>query len=326
MSSIRLAMSCIALGVSGLISTAWAEECKLQRFASIPMTITPGGEMLLDASVNGESVKLRLETGSTHSLIDEGYVNAHGLPRADREGGRYGLAGTELHRGTQLKQLVLGNGVATDVFMGVGHIASAGGAVGVLGTDSMQDFDLEIDPAAGRLNEYLSGQCPGQVVYWAKEFSRLPVYVNQRLGPSKQMVAVIKVNDIGLHAVIDTGVAATMMRLVTAEASFGFSSAAAKDQPTVSVQGDDGTVIEAVPYKFDSLTFGDITLHNTPVLIADTDVARNHINTGSKIVGAPNQVQVRIGTSLLRRLHMFMAYGEQAIYYTVEDAKPAPTE
>ena len=63
---------------------------------------------------------------------------------------------------------------------------------------------------------FLPNQCPGNVVYWAKEYFRLPIYVPQGVTLNRRMVAVIKVNDVGLHGLIDTGTGETTMRPMTA--------------------------------------------------------------------------------------------------------------
>jgi hypothetical protein len=326
---IRLVIFAAVFGFTGLVATASADECRLKRFASIPMTVAPNGPALIDVSIDGEPAKLVFDTGSAVSLLDEGYVNRRKLPAADFRRAAYGLTGKELHGGVRVKELSLGTAIAPDQLFRVGHTGDdggGGGPVGVFGTDFLADFDVEIDPSAGRINLFLPNQCPGNVVYWAKEYFRLPIYVPQGVTLNRRMVAVIKVNDVGLHGLIDTGTGETTMRLAVAHDSFDLTPEPAAGGGGAAIRGVDGTAIAAFHHVFEGLTFGDITLNKTDMVIADIDVAKARINTGSRIAGAPNQPDVLIGMSLLKRLHMFIAYGEQAVYYTVAEPKAPRTE
>jgi hypothetical protein len=50
------------------------------------------------------------------------------------------------------------------------------------------------------------------------------------------------------------------------------------------------------------------------------DVGRGTKVTGSHIAGLGGQEDVIIGMSLLRKLHVFIAYEEPALYFTVPGA------
>jgi hypothetical protein len=82
----------------------------------------------------------------------------------------------------------------------------------------------------------------------------------------------------------------------------------------------DGIKIDAFPHTFHSMTFGGITLNDTQMIVADIDQGRGSEQTGSRIRGNHDQPDVIIGMSLLRKLHLFIAYSEPAIYFTLADS------
>jgi hypothetical protein len=96
---------------------------------------------------------------------------------------------------------------------------------------------------------------------------------------------------------IDTGAPSTTMRLSTARGD---------------LHGMDGIKINAFPHTFHSMTFGGITLNDTQMIVADIDQGKGREQTGSRIRGNHDQPDVIIGMSLLRKLHLFIAYSEPA--------------
>ena len=53
---------------------------------------------------------------------------------------------------------------------------SYGGEVaGDLGTRMFEKVDLELDIAGGKFNLFSSDHCPGNVVYWTKNYAELPL-------------------------------------------------------------------------------------------------------------------------------------------------------
>ena len=72
-------------------------------------------------------------------------------------------------------------------------------------------------------------------------------------------------------------------------------------------------------HTFNSLTFGGITLHNTTMMIADIDMGRGLANTGMHVSGPVDQDDLLIGMPLLSKLHMFIAYSEPALYFTLAE-------
>jgi predicted aspartyl protease len=304
----------IALVASAVTPASAADTCRLQRIGSVAMTSAADGRLLLDSAVNGEPVKLMLDTGAPRTLLDPDFVKSRDLPWKDDDRIKgYGLTGKSLSGFARVSTLTLGNlqfGTQAVAFGRVGD--AAGNPAGVVANDELEAYDIEIDPAAGRLNLFSSDHCPGKVVYWANNYSRLPLHLTARYLPEIQ----VNVEGQTLWARIDTGMAKSTMRLAVARRLFGVEPEA---EATTQVSGVDGVKLDGFTHKFDTMTLDGITLRNTDMQVADIDVARDALNTGTHLPRGVNQPDMYIGMSLLSKLHMFVSYSEPALYFTLAD-------
>jgi predicted aspartyl protease len=309
-----------ALGLAALLSglgSAQAATCQLKQFASVPADFR-GSQIQMDVTINDQPARLLVDTGAGASMLDPGFAARLGLPMADTGTTGYGLTGRGLTGVTKVATLKLGNAVSRDASFGLAHLGSDGqnGApVGLFAADYLSNYDVEIDPAGGKLNLFSQDHCRGEVVYWAKEFFRVPVVLTQ----DRRLDVELELDGKSLHGLVDTGAGATALRLAVARRMFDIDPAAEGLKHGAAI-GVDATKVDAFQHVFDSLAFGGITLRNTPVQILDMDVGRGTKVTGSHIAGLGGQEDVIIGMSLLRKLHVFIAYEEPALYFTVPGA------
>jgi predicted aspartyl protease len=295
-----------------------ADDCVLKRFASVPTTFSRTGRLLLDVSIDDGAAKLLLDTGGGFSMLDSDFVERRGLSVLRSAVTGYGLTGKPIDEATKVARLQLGNTVSRD---GVFLIGAAGGdgSDGIFGENYLSNYDIEIDPAASRLNLFRQDHCRGKVVYWADQYFRMPVHLTTDHRPMVE----VEIDGKVLRALVDTGASGTAMRSNVARTLFGISNDAVDESAHRHATGLDGVKIDSFPHVFDSMTFGDITLHHTQVAIADIDSGKGIARTGTRIAGNPDQPDMLIGMPLLRRLHLFIAYSEPALYYTlVDERKP----
>ncbi len=312
--SIRLAAFVIAF-LGAALPAAQASECQLKQVASIPVSIGAGGRILMDVSINDHPVKLLLDTGASFSLLDRSFVEQAGLPLTDTRTIGYGLTGHGISQATRVDRLQLGNTVSRGGDFAVGETSAGGGVVGLFGADYLYNYDVEFDLAAHRVVLYSQDHCTGKVVYWAKEYFRLPLSLTQY---GKRIDADIQVEGKPLRALIDTGASGIAMRLAVARRLFDIDPEAEGLRHRKST-GIDGSV-DSFSHVFDSLTFGDITLRNTTIAVADIDMGKGRSNPGTHMSGAVEQEDILVGMPLLRKLHFFIAYSEPALYFTIAEA------
>ena len=133
----------------------------------------------------------------------------------------------------------------------------------------------------------------------------------------------LRINDKPLRGLIDTGAGSNVLRLAVARRLFDVDPAA-EGQKHHSAEGVDATKIDMFSHVFDSLSFGDITLRNTSIEVLDMDSGKGASNVGSHISGLRDQEDAIIGMALLSKLHIFIAYSEPALYFTMAEPPKAP--
>ncbi|MEI9987968.1 MAG: retroviral-like aspartic protease family protein [Aliidongia sp.] len=285
---------------------------RLKEFASVPTNFADS-HIVVDASVDDETAKFLVDTGAGSSMLDSAFVARRNLPVIETGTLGHGLTGRGLSGLTRVDSLRIGKAVSRNSAFAIGHIGGDGRngqPVGLFAADYLANYDVEIDSAAGRLNLFSQDHCPGEVVYWAKEYFRLPV----SLTPDKRLDVQIEIDGKTLRGMIDTGAGATLMRLAVARRLFGIDPDAA-GVPHGLITGADAAKLDAFPHVFKSLSFGGITLHNTTVIVANVDSG----NAGTRGIANDEQEDVIIGMPLLRQLHLFIAYSEPALYFTVAE-------
>jgi len=303
-----------------------AASCELHMVASIPAKVSAQNQLLLEATINDAAVTIQVDTGASTSTISKRFADRLGMPIEDMPGVVYGLTGEALNQKTRVRMLRLGNTVSANeamVLTPIGGDGTDGQPVALFGADYLQNYDVEIDAAGGKVNLFSHDHCPGQVVYWAPDYFKSKIYyVGQ--SPLHRPTMDIAIDGKPLRALLDTGAYTDIMRLAVATDRFDLSPGSA-DMPKIGeTKGIEGRALDTYQHTFQSLTFGDITLHNTRMVIAPINTAAHVATIGSRInTGMGDQPDVFIGMNLLKQLHLFISYSENTLYYTIAKPKQA---
>jgi hypothetical protein len=306
-----------------------AEDCALKQVAAIPAHLASNGTLVMDAVINDTPATLTLSTASDYSYLSEDFAKRAGMP-IDTLRGEFRSTGRRLlGQVTRIKSLQLGT--ARSSYEGFALTAGGpdgtdGSAVGGVGADYLSNYDVEIDLAGGKVNLWSQDHCPGQAVYWADTYFKVPVTFREvtksrfrRKRPEIDIVADGKT----LHAMIATDDANMVLREALAETRFGL----APDSPEMVKDGvwrdSDGKAFDRYAHTLGSLTFGDVTIHNTPVMIEPIDIAANEASTGSHLnVMNTEQPDFYLGMKPPQKFRLYIAYREAALYYTIAAPKP----
>ena len=299
---------------------AYAQNCDLKQFASIPATLTADNRLVLDAVINDQPAKIQVDTGASFSALNKAFATRMGMPISNSPEVIYGLTGQALTEHTRVASLRLGNKISTDamfVLKPTGGDGTDGTPVGLFGSDYLQNYDVEIDVAGGKVNLFSQDHCPGKLVYWAPEFFKTPIYYQTKT-PVHRPILNIAVDGQTMRALLDTGTGRNTMRLATASGRLGLSPNTPGMEYVGDIMGVEGRKLPAYRHTFQSMNFGDLTLHNTTMDIVPIDTAANRNALGSHIkVGAEDEPDVFIGMSLMKQLRLVISYSENAIYYTI---------
>jgi hypothetical protein len=180
------------------------------------------------------------------------------------------------------------------------------GGGGTISPDVFGRYDVEFDFAAGKLHLWSPQHCPGKVVYWTQQpYMALPI----RVDAVKQIHFSATVDGKEMDALLDTGSSKSILRLDMARAVLGWVS-----NPPGLLCEKDGAYCH---YPFKALSFGGVAVNNPNIdiipdqLVGLRERGEVHENTGN--MHAPELI---IGTSVLKNLHLYIAYREGVIYGT----------
>jgi predicted aspartyl protease len=284
-----------------------APACNLVRITTLDMTTFPGGSIAVPAMVDDRPIMLEIDTGDIHTIISNTVADDLHLSR-DISASTYEMVG-----GVQIYQIAYSHSFQLGTLKTgrVGLLVAPSDALemdsdGLLGPDVMSNYDVEIDYAHAKFSLFSQDHCPGEVVYWTKDaYAQIPMHVDA----SWHITMNVTLDGKTLNAAIDTGAERSTMSLDVAKELFGIDdkNPAMTKRDNVSVNGTAPTTIYRYP-------FGSLMLEGIAVRHPDIDIM-----PGAALgKGYP---QLIVGASILRQLHLYIAYKEQVLYATPAEAK-----
>lgn len=306
-----LGATCL-LGISGAAKADGA--CKMQELAEIPIH-DEGGQLSLDAAINGRPVRMLLDTGSSETLLSRAGVKDLGLNAVPLRGVEfYGVGGKDQAALVPVQEFKLGGLVARKLHIFVTGLHPFGEAVGVVGARFLLQTDVEFDVPEGKLRLFKPQNCPGdQVVYWGGAFSVAPMtssYTQQNIQVT------VHVGAASVAAVMDTGADTSILTLESA-ARAGLtpqSTGVTSDGPTLGTGRD---VMRTYVGIFPSFAFGDETIKNAKLQFADlfgADLENDRLNT--RIAHQMIQTQMLLGADFFRSHRVYVSQSQRKVYVT----------
>lgn len=332
-----------ALACASLFGTpaSAAEDCgPLQLITSVDM-ISQDGRFLAPVTINNNSAKMLVDTGAGISYINSGATDALGLHPID--GARIQLldtVGNVARKYVGLDNFAIGalrnSGIQFMVVPGTGSSEVAGSLAG----DVFSLYDIELDFAAAKLNFFSKKHCPGKVIYWPHQgVAQVPITLQRPTGDNSRTGFVsyldrgahiwvpVLLDGKPFHAMLDTGSSRSTISAKTAKFILGVSGDSPGSTPLGSVDGDPNHI--AFNHAFKTLTFDGVTVTNpnfvvVPDLIGDKD-PNNSSRTDTRLRRIDDYISIdlTIGMNVLRRLHLYVAFGERNLYITPGSAPPS---
>ena len=188
-----------------------------------------------------------------------------------------------------------------------------GSVDGVLGEDLLSRTDLELDLANGKARMIVARNCKGdQVVYWNKAYSVTPMLPVNSGDP---VMVEVGLNRARIRAEIDSGAGATV-------ATLGAASAAGVRPTSIGVRsvGRSGGVgdhpVETYRALFQTFAFGDETIKNADIRLADLFRDDSEVKLGSRLAH-PVDVdfpEMLLGADFLMSHRVYIARQQRAVY------------
>jgi predicted aspartyl protease len=288
--------------VPGIARPASAQDnlCQPERVAELRMTTDEDGRVSVPATLDGQTVNLLVDTGGGMSMLSQLAASTLGLHEITARRLTMELYGGEAsHRYVIARNVGLGGADLHPMPFFIASDARFGpGTSGALGADLLERYDVELDFANGRLNLLAKNSCPGRGAYWTKgPFARIPFQFDR----DRHIRVAVKLDGTDMFAQLDTGAERTIGSLEDITRDFGV------DDIETALGADGRARIYRYPFKL--LTFEGVDVYNPYILLLPNNVSRM----------PPGERELIIGMNILRRLHLYIAYGEGALYVTSTD-------
>lgn len=185
--------------------------CSLDRRAVLPVAVVQNVP-LVGVLINGQPATMVLDTGANLTMLTQtaarrlGLVPEAGVAVETVSAGGAGVAGA-----ARIGGLLLGGTELPGRLVGVVPISLpswAGGRVdGLLGTDVLADYDVELDLPNGTVTLYRARPCLDALPPWPAPFQTL----ERREVASGALFVPVWLDGVGLTALLDTGTSLTVV-------------------------------------------------------------------------------------------------------------------
>jgi predicted aspartyl protease len=315
-----------SMAVLGCLSSpALAEDCgPLKQINSLDLVAANPNRALIPVSINGIPKLFLLDTGGDISQISGEVAEELQLTQHEAAGMKMlDLYGHASNKYVRVEKFGVGRMTGEDINMMVSPNPNFGRGtryVGIFAPDLMGRYDTEIDFGTYKMNYFSTDHCPGHVVYWQHNaLAVLPFTFHKR-----HIRFTVKVDGKELTAEMDTGAPNTVMHAETAKRLFDLAPDSPGNVP-LNAQG----MAAAFGRIFSTLDFEGVAVKNPHVVIIPQLVGSKDPNNGertgnrAKRADDPeDQADMLIGMDILRKLHLYLAFGESRIFISEASAAP----
>lgn len=282
--------------------------CRMRELREMPVTFV-GGLPMVDATINGHTVRLTVDTGSEASQLFADAAASLGLtPEPPIGKVDHGAGGATAVRIAHIDTVIIGNMTAEDVRMFVTERRKSE-ASGVLGAETLLRDDVEFDFPHNRIRFFDPKECKGdQLVYWGSAYSVTSISTRS----AGQMEIPVTLNGAPLLGLLDTGSAVSSLTSTAAAiAGVTWDSPGVVDAD-LGRSGDKcgGSTCVAV---FSTFGVGDEVIRNARLEFSDSFSANRRMAIGpdASLKEAP---QMLLGVDFFRAHRVYISRGQRNIY------------
>jgi predicted aspartyl protease len=291
-SAILVAFPIAAIGAES------GKPSRLYRLAGFDMTFDNTGRVSVPVPIGARTVHLLVDTGGDTSTLTQSTVASLGLDQYYSNGVQEKVYGGEiLNRFVVVREATFGKIDGQELpFYVMPDEKLPPGEDGLLSPDIMSKFDVDFDFASAKFNIFSQDHCEGKINYWTNQ---LPTKVDIDSSEERHLLVRVLLDGKVITAELDTGASYSVASLDDINDDFGLHD---NDPDLKLLSGSrDGEHVYRYPFKV--LSFGGVAVYQPNLhLIPDSESHMPHT--------------FLIGMDILRQLHIYVAYGEQALYIT----------
>jgi predicted aspartyl protease len=165
---------------------------------------------------------------------------------------------------------------------------------GVLGADTLSNFDIDLDLPHHRLVFYAKQSCPNAAPAWGGPYARIGAGRSR----SDHLFFPVALDGHRVDAFVDTGAQASALSTRAALAVGVPATALARDRPTIT-SGAASERLSSRAHRFSRLEIGSEILRNPEMIVADFKL---------------NDADLLLGIDFLSSRRIWLSYGSQQIF------------
>lgn len=302
-------------------TAAQAQDCAPAKLlASVPMhSAEPESNIrTVPVTLNGTTRHMILDTGGAITQLSRDTIEELKLPLHDSGTAVYDINGRVSRSFAVVDDFSFGHLNRKDAALMVWPEPKRPYA-GELAQDMLQPYDVDVDFGAGTLKMYAKDHCPGPQGW-------TPTVRTTMHNKGWHLHIPVTLDGHTYDAIFDTGSRHTIMRLPAARRDFDLRPDSPGMTPYRAINGD--AFLTGYLHNFSKMSFGGMTVDNPEVMVVPDIMNRN----ADKSPMARNRAyhhnadlilpELSLGMDVLKHLHLFMAFGEQALYIAPDIAAP----
>lgn len=314
------------LGVPAIAGDAPSETsgCKLTQLASIALEISPTtGAILVPVTLDGTEAWMQLMTSAALSVVSEEAAEALNLKRVRVDSSRIKINGSELNRKVVLDSFMVGNVLYRNAELAVSPmkqslpIEMGRPVAGTLGINVFDKLDFELHLAEKKLSLYSQDHCPGNVVYWTKDYTEVP-FTKDPLGT---IIFPMELDGRYIEATLATNYALSTLDSNITKKVFGFDENSPEVTRETNHSGRDEARFKAMALSAPGLNVSNtrIRLDKGPKDCGQTLRMTQKVKAAgySKCFGV---TPLRLGMNVLNNLRIYVSMKEKVVYISRADA------
>jgi hypothetical protein len=305
--------------------SAAADSCPpLKRLTTLELTPLRSGVVTVPVTFGNETFPFVLDTSAGQSRISTALAQRLHIPREHSSVTLVNGKGKTAETLAVPSELVLGNLVySSPKLREMIDTPAPDAPQGVVGSDLLRNYDVDLDFAAKKMNLISRDHCEGHVVYWQfTTLAKIPMVVDDR----NHIVFEMMLDGHTLTTVLATGQAHSALNRNVAKEVFDIDGTS---PGSVAVNPNDPDTL--YHHRFGTLSADGISISSPDILLVRdiADALPGYLTRGrghflAKLnIGQPD---LMLGMSTLKQLHVYIDYHYQRIYLTPNAAPvAAPT-
>jgi predicted aspartyl protease len=272
--------------------------------------------------LNGVTRHMVLDTGGAITQLSRDTIEELKLPTQRSSATAYDINGRVSHHFAKVTDFSFGDLHRSDAAFMVWPEPRRPYA-GELAQDLLQPYDVDVDFGAGLLKMYAKGAA-GQC---SRPFGWTPTARSEMRNKGWHLHIPVILDGHSYDAIFDTGSRHTIMRLPAARRDFGLDTDSPGMEPYPAINGD--PFLNGALHKFSKLSFGGITVEQPEILVVpdvmnrNADRSRMADNPAYRHNAGLILPELSLGMDILKHLHLFLAFDEQALYIAPDSAMAA---